>query len=490
MELDHNASYRALLARDARFDGRVFFGVRTTGIYCRPICPARTPKRENVKFYPSAAAAQHAGFRPCLRCRPETSPDRGAWNGTSNTISRALAMIDIGGLDQFDVATLADRLGVGERQLRKLFRQHLGVAPIVVAQTRRILLAKQLIHETQLPMTQVAMAAGFGSVRRFNESFQKMFGRAPAELRRSKFLNESLVAPDSVTLRMPYRPPYDWETMLRFLAARAIPGVESVSTGQYMRSISFSGASGTIAVEQDQGDALRATIRFPHVRELPSILARIRRVFDLAADPEQIGAHLGEDPLLSPLVAARPGLRVPGAWDGFELAVRTILEQGSPVVEARRLMGELVRMLGGPLRHDETCSEELTGVFPTPERLAGADLTALDIAPSRAVALSSLSAAVVANPRIFEPHRISKDATLLLRDLSGVDEQTAQYLAMRELGEPDAFLASDASLLRAMIETEGQEVMPAALLARAEKWRPWRAYATAHLRAFVTKDNV
>ena len=229
MDLDHDACYRAVETRDARFDGRFFTAVKTTGIYCRPVCPARTPKRENVIFYPTAAAAQEAGFRPCLRCRPETSPDLGAWRGASNTVSRALVLIEAGALDEGDVDALAGRLGVGERQLRRLFRRHLGASPVAVAQTRRVLLAKQLIHETRLSMTEVALAAGFGSVRRFNETFQQLYDRPPIALRRSG--REPTSAAGAVTLKLPYKPPYDWDAILAFLAPRAIPGVEVVEAG-------------------------------------------------------------------------------------------------------------------------------------------------------------------------------------------------------------------------------------------------------------------
>ncbi len=312
MDLDADACYRAICTRDARFDGRLFIGVKTTGIYCRPVCPARTPKRENVLFYPSAAAAQSAGFRPCLRCRPETAPDLGVWRGTSNTVSRALSLIDKGGLDGADVETLADRLGVGDRQLRRLFHRHLGASPIAVAQTRRVLLAKQLIHESRLSMAEIALAAGFGSIRRFNETFQHLFGRPPKSLRRDGLPEGSTGHKGEVAILLRYRPPYDWPGVIEFLRARAIPGLETVSRDGYARAIEIAGVHGTVSVRAAEGNALRATIHFPQLSALPTIVARLRRVFDLAADPEVIGAHLAEDPVLAPLVAARPGLRVPG----------------------------------------------------------------------------------------------------------------------------------------------------------------------------------
>ncbi|MET0295666.1 MAG: AlkA N-terminal domain-containing protein, partial [Phenylobacterium sp.] len=347
MDLDRDACYRALVTRDVRFDGRLFTGVRTTGVYCRPICPARTPKLENIEFYPSAAAAQAAGFRPCLRCRPETSPDLGAWKGSSNTVSRALALIEGGALDDGDVEALAGRLGVGERQLRRLFKQHLGAAPVSVAQTRRVLLAKQLIHETRLPMAEVAMASGFGSVRRFNETFQQLFERPPAALRRAG--SQEAAGGAGVSLKLAYKPPLDWDQLIAFLARRAIPGVETATPRRYARTLAIGTRRGVVAVEPGRGDHLVATVRFSDLTALPAVIARVRRVFDLAADPAAIGEHLSADPLLAPLVAQRPGLRAPGAWDGFELAVRAILGQQITVSAATRLAGKLVRAFGEPL---------------------------------------------------------------------------------------------------------------------------------------------
>ena len=286
MDLDVDACYRAFRTRDPRFDGRLFGGVRTTRVYCRPICPAPMPKRENMTFYATAAAAQEAGFRPCLRCRPETAPEFAAWRGTSNTVSRALALIDRGALDEGGIDRLAERLGVGERQLRRLFRQHLGASPVSVAQTRRVLLAKQLIHETRLPMAEVALASGFGSIRRFNEIFQRLFDRPPWALRRATAAASSRQNGE-VTILLGYRPPYDWATMVAFLKARAIPGVEVVSNDRYARTIEIDGVHGIVAVEPASGHALRVVIRFSRLSALPTIIARVRRVFDLAADPRR-----------------------------------------------------------------------------------------------------------------------------------------------------------------------------------------------------------
>jgi AraC family transcriptional regulator of adaptative response / DNA-3-methyladenine glycosylase II len=481
MDMDRTACYRAISTRDARFDGRLFVGVKTTGIYCRPICPARTPKFENTSFYPSAAAAQEAGFRPCLRCRPETSPDLAFWRGTTNTVSRALALIEAGGLDEADVEGLANRLGVGARQLRRLFRQHVGASPIAVAQTRRILLAKQLIHETTLPMAEVALASGFNSVRRFNETFLQMFGRPPATLRRIR--DKTTREAGSLSVRLAYRPPHDWDAMLSFLAARAIPGVEIVTADIYRRTIAIGDASGTIAVAPADKNRVNVTVQFPNIAALPQIIARVRRVFDLAADPDTIGAHLSLDPALAPLVAARPGLRVPGAWDGFELAVRAIFGQQITVPAATKLLGRLVEVHGAKLPGAMRDVEGLSHLFPSPARLAKADIAALGMPKARAMAVASLAQAIAADPAIFSRGASLEEAIAKLRSLPGIGEWTAQYIAMRELREPDAFPAADIGLLRAMATAEAGRPSPAELLVRAERWRPWRAYAALHLWA-------
>jgi len=483
MDMDDDACYRAFQMRDARFDGKVFVGVRSTGVYCRPVCPARTPKRENVTFYPAAAAAQEAGFRPCLRCRPESSPDLGAWRGTSNTVSRALGMIEAGALDGGDVDALASRLGVGERQLRRLFRQHLGASPVAVAQTRRVLLAKQLIHETRLPMAEVAMAAGFGSVRRFNETFQQLFSRPPATLRRLGGEAETAADSGGVSLKLAYRPPYDWEAMIAFLAGRAIAGVEAVSPRRYARTFSIDGARGLVTVEPGAGDFLRITARLPNLQALPSVIARVRRVFDLAADPSVIGAHLSEDLRLAPLVAARPGLRAPGAWDGFELAVRAVLGQQITVAAARNLAGKLTETYGEPLDDPAGAALGLTRIFPAPQRLVGQDISALGMPRSRGAALEGLARAADADPLLFDARRTLEDAIARLCALPGIGEWTAQYIALRALREPDAFPATDVGLMRALADAVSGRPTPAEMLERAEQWRPWRAYAAQHLWA-------
>ena len=478
MDLAPAACHRAMLARDARYDGLFFTCVKTTGIYCRPICPARSPKPENCLFLPTAAAAQEAGFRPCLRCRPESSPDLGAWHGTSATVSRALRLIDGGALDESDVEAIAERLGIGGRQLRRLFRRHLGAAPVTVGQTRRVLLAKQLIHETDLAMTDVALASGFGSVRRFNETFQQLYRRPPSELRRQRAASRPPASGLSLTL--PYRPPYDWPAMLDFLARRAVPGVERVADGRYARVIELDGEVGSIEVgDTPERRALQVTVRLPRLAALPAIIARVRRLFDLSADPQSIAAALGRDPWLAGLVAARPGLRVPGAWDGFEIAVRAVLGQQISVPAATRLAGRLVAALGQPVA-ERFDLPGLTHAFPRPECFDVEPIAALGMPRARAAALAGLAQAVAADPRLFDPRRALEEAVGRLCRVPGIGEWTAQYIAMRVLRESDAFLAADGALQR-ILAVNGERPGERALLKRAEAWRPWRAYAVLHL---------
>jgi AraC family transcriptional regulator of adaptative response / DNA-3-methyladenine glycosylase II len=484
MELpDKDVCYRALQSRDARFDGLIYVGVKSTGIYCRPVCPARTAKFSNCTFYGSAAAAQDAGFRPCLRCRPETAPELASWRGTSNTVSRALALITEGALDgdSASVEKLAVRLGVGERQLRRLFLQHLGASPISVAQTRRVLFAKQLIHETGMPMAEVALAAGFGSVRRFNETFRNLFHRPPSALRRKT----AVMADDGVTLRLRYRAPYDWDSILGFLKARAIPEVEVVEHGHYYRTVEIDGFAGTIDVShQPERQSICVKIRFPNVRSLPAIVARVRRLFDIGADIETIDAHLANDPLLAPLIAHRPGLRAPGGWDGFELAIRAVLGQQISVAAARRLAGQIVALHGKPLPKACVGHPGLSRIFPIAGRLAKVKSIGLGMPAARLATLKAVAEAAVADNNLFRQVGSIEEAIDRLKGIRGIGEWTAQYIALRAIREMDAFPATDIGLLRgATLLDKTATFTSALLLDRAESWRPWRAYAAQHLWA-------
>ncbi len=470
MEMDSDACYRAVAARDRRFDGRLFVGVNTTGIYCRPFCPAPTPKFQNVRFFPTAAAAQEAGFRPCLRCRPEIAPDLAVvWRGSANTVSRALTLIEMGALDDAaGVEALAERLGVGGRQLRRLFRQHLGASPIAVAQTRRVLLAKQLIQDTRLPMVEVAAAAGFGSVRRFNETFQRLYRRPPGTLRRTDKAKEASTEAGVVAVRLGYRPPYDWDFVVSVLRARAVPGVEAVSAARYARAIGM--GSAVVVVEPVPGDCLKATVRLPDLRTLPAIVAAVRRVFDLAADPVAIDFHLSRDAVLAPLVAACPGLRAPGFWDGFEAAVRAILGRHA-AADAQRLIGRLAASCGEPVADPAAGELGLAHAFPMPHQLARADLAAAGVPEGPREVMISLATAAAADPLLLGSYSSIEEAVVRLQLLPGMDEQTAQCVAASGLAEPDPLPVAESGLV------------DAALLAQTARWRPWRAHALLHLWA-------
>jgi AraC family transcriptional regulator, regulatory protein of adaptative response / DNA-3-methyladenine glycosylase II len=470
MALDREACYRALKARDRRFDGRFLTGVLSTGVFCRPICPTRTPRLENCVFFPTAAAAYSDGFRPCLRCRPELNPGVPAWSGTAATVNRALRLIAEEGPEAEDLEALASRLGVGSRHLRRLFQRHVGASPVAVLQLQRVFLAKQLITDSGLPLTQVALGAGFGSVRRFNAVMQRTFGRPPRELRRF-----SELTPSRLTLRLPYRPPYDWTGVLAFLAPRAIPGVESVENGVYRRTISQEGTQGIVEVSASAEAFLLAAITVDRLPALAAVAARLRHLFDLDADPEPIAAQLSRDPALARRLAARSGLRVPGAWDAFELAVRAMLGQQVSVSAASTLAGRLAATFGQRLIGPPSASD-LSVLFPEPKALAHADLSSIGIPGARAAAISSLAAAVMRDPTLLRTTNPVEQTIAKLLTLPGIGDWTAAYIAMRALREPDAFPAGDLGLVRAM-RRHFRKPSPALLRRRAEGWRPWRAYA-------------
>ena len=471
MALDWQACSQARLSRDARFDGKFFIGVRTSGVYCRSICPAPTAKEKNVRYFPTAAAAAEAGFRPCLRCRPECSPGTPAWMGTSNTVSRALRLIDESGLEDGGIEALAGRLGVGARHLRRLFLQHLGATPSAVARTRRLHFAKKLIDETSLPMNQVALASGFGCVRRFNSGIRDVYERTPMQIR--QLARQKTTQPqDQYVFRLRFRPPYHWQGMLEFLAARATPGVETVESGSYRRSISLNGKVGYFEISLEEGThTLIARIQFADPRALFFIVERIRAMFDLNADWSSIAAALRVDRTLLKRLDAEPGMRVPGCWNGFELATRAVLGQQITVKGATALAGRLAKAFGKPF---SACG--LSHIFPTPEVLAEANLASIGLTRARAGTIHSLARAFCDRQINFEGVT-DVDAFLeRLRGIPGIGEWTAQYISMRALREPDAFPAADIGLLRAMeIKT------PRELERRAEAWRPWRAYAAMYL---------
>jgi AraC family transcriptional regulator of adaptative response / DNA-3-methyladenine glycosylase II len=474
MRIDAARCYRALRSRDRRFDGRFFVGVTTTGIYCRPICPARTPKAANVRFFSCAAAAEEAGFRPCLRCRPETAPGTPAWNGTPAVVERALRLLARGALDEAGVEPLAQRLGIGSRHLRRLFHRHLGASPLTVARTDRVHFARRLIDETDLSMTRIATAAGFGSVRQFNHAFRQTFRQPPSGMRRRHAC--AAAGGEGYSLRLAYRSPLDWPALMGFLAARAISEVEVVRGDVYRRTISVRGSTGTLQVRQERS-VLRLDVMLASADALFEVVARVRRLLDLDSDPARIARALRRDALLTDRVARHPGLRLPGAWDPFECAVRAIVGQQVSVRAATTLAGRIAQTFGTPIATDD---DRLSRVFPDAATLREAPLESIGLIAARAHAIRTLATAVGDGTITFDGTRPAAEVTERLRDLPGIGDWTAQYIALRALGEPDAFPAGDLGLRRAAGNGAGP-LSQRALTARAETWRPWRGYAALHL---------
>ncbi|MGC8521843.1 MAG: AlkA N-terminal domain-containing protein [Steroidobacteraceae bacterium] len=468
---------RARRSRDSRFDGRFYFGVVSTGIYCRPICPA-APKAHSrhVRYFATAAGAHEAGFRPCLRCRPETAPGTPAWLGTSAVVRRALRLIEDGALDHARMPQFAARVGLGARQLDRLFAQHLGASPLALAQTRRLHFAKHLIDGSDLPMTEVALAAGYGSLRRFNDALRQAYGCSPRELRRQRREETPQGAAGEVTLTLAYRPPYDWPRFREFLRARAIPGVEAFEADSYARVIRVDSGHALIRVRPLPGrDALELRVSGAPAAALHRIASTARRVFDLTADPRQIARDLGADQPLRALVRRRPGLRIPGAWNPFECAVRAVLGQQVSVPAARTLAARLVERFGAPV---STPAAGLTRAFPAPQPLANGNFDGLGITGARIEALRALARAVADGQVDFDAgaERLSEQLTAL----RGFGAWTAQYVALRALGEPDALPEGDL-VLRRMAGNGARPLTVLGLRQRAESWRPWRGYATLHL---------
>ncbi|MDQ3287965.1 MAG: helix-turn-helix domain-containing protein [Pseudomonadota bacterium] len=480
--LDQRACEQARLSRDARFDGLFFTAVVTTGIYCRPVCPAPAPRRENVAYYPNAAAAEAAGFRPCLRCRPELSPGDGAWRRGDATVARALKLIDEGALAEQPLATLAERVGLGERQLRRIFVERLGASPTEVHSTRRLLFAKQLLTETSLPVTEVALAAGFASLRRFNAAFLDAYRMSPRELRRQPHAGPV----DVLTLRLGYRPPYDFEAMLGFLRGRALPGVEVVDRESYARVITVPGAERgrapswlRVSAWPDGEHALKLELHGATSVRLLDTVTRLRRMFDLDADPQAIAGLLSTSPRLRPLLSAHPGQRLPSGWDGFEIAVRAVIGQQVSVAAARTLTSRLAQQFG-ELLPTGSAIPGLRHRFPTPEVLVDADLACIGLTRVRAQTVRTIAAAIVDGRVDFRSERTLDEFVARWVALPGIGPWTAQYIAMRGLGHPDAFPTDDLVLRRAASE-DGSTLGSKALAACADAWRPWRAYAVMHL---------
>jgi AraC family transcriptional regulator, regulatory protein of adaptative response / DNA-3-methyladenine glycosylase II len=468
MLLDTDRGYQAVLTHDPRFDGVFFVGVSSTRIYCRNVCRAKTPQRKNCTFYPSAAAAEQAGFRPCLLCRPELAPGNARIDATGRLAAAVASRIEEGTFIEQRFEDFANELGVSDRHLRRVVQQEFGVSPIELAQTQRLLLAKRLLTDTALPIADIAYASGFGSLRRFNALFQDRYRLNPTQLRNTK---TAMPAQDEIVCEVAYRPPLDWQALLSYLAGRAIAGVERVEGDLYFRTVHLGQQQGWLSVEPIKGkNALRVNLSLSLVPVLLPVLARVKALFDLAAEPQQIAAHLGS------LAMHHPGLRVPGAFDGFEIAVRTILGQQVSVKAATTLMSRFVQCFGEPI---ETPFPTLTHLTPTAERVAQADIVAiasLGILATRAKTIVALAQAVAERTlSLTSGHPVDRTIAQL-QELPGIGPWTAHYIAMRVLGDPDIFLPNDLGIRKALGENNLKR-----MLAIAAPWQPWRSYATLHL---------
>lgn len=478
--LDHAACERARVARDPRFDGRFFIAVRTTGIYCRTVCPVRLPRPENVCFFPTAAAASEQGYRPCLRCRPELAPDNPYWPQHPPLVRAALSMIENGELDQASVPVLASKLGISDRHLRRMFSDHLGASPNALALTRRTLFAKRLISDSTMPMQDIAVAAGFNNVRRFNAAFQRIYRMTPSQVRRQR-----PAAPAGYQLRLSYRNPFDWTAMRQFLATRAIHGIEKLDGDTYSRSFAFAGQAGHIQLQHDgPRQCFALSLEHPRTEALYPAVQKARHLLDLDAAPAEITAQLGQDPLMAQALAAHPGLRVPGCWDPFELCVRAVLGQQVSVAAARTLTQRVV----------ERCERKLPDaggrpvlLFPDAPTLAETSLDGLGLTGQRIATLKALCDAICSGTLdLHHPDAAHVDTTLA--SLPGFGPWTRGYIQLRALKHPDAFPAGDI-VLRKALGAPGKALSAREAEARSRSWQPWRAYAVLALWLRATEIN-
>lgn len=481
MRLDSSTCYRALRARDARFDGRFFVAVVSTRIYCRPVCTVKPPRLENCRFYPSAAAAEVAGYRPCLRCRPELAPGNASVDATTRVAQAAATLIEDRTIDAKGLAPVALRLGITDRHLRRVFGAEFGVSPVEFAQTQRLLLAKRLLTDTGLPVTEIAFASGFGSLRRFNALFKQRYRLQPGQLRR-RMHDEVVPVADALNFELSFRPPYDWSMISTFLGARAIAGVEMLEGACYRRTVRVTSEGkdhlGWVEIGlSPKQPALRVAVSASLARVLPPVLSRVKALMDLSCNPTEVAEALGG------LGRRHPGMRVPGAFDGFEVAVRAILGQQVTVAAARTVASRFAAALGDPV---DTPFGALKTVFPPAGRVADTSpvlIARLGMPGARARALSSLARGVADGDLMLTPHT-DIDATLeSLRALPGVGEWTVQYIAMRALAWPDAFPHTDLGVMNALDEKDARRVLKA-----GEAWRPWRAYAVMHLWNALAKE--
>jgi len=508
--LDDEQQYQAAISKDARFDGVFFIAVSSTGIYCRPSCPAITPKREHMRYYRTAAAAQEAGYRACKRCRPDASPGSPEWNIRADVVGRAMRLIADGVVDRDGVSGLADRLGYEQRQVRRLITAELGAGPLAIARAQRAQTARVLTETTTLPLSEIAFAAGFTSIRQFNATILEVFAVTPTQLREARGQGSRLrparrarqglgltgpvsdpAAPGLIRLRLPYRAPIDTGRMLGFLAARAIPGVESVADGRYRRTLLLPNGTGILSVGDGEPGYIDCELQLEDLRDLTAAVQRCRRLLDLDADPSAVTAALAASgPVLGPLALAHPGRRVPGHVDGSELALRAVLGQQVSVAAARRLGARLVAAYGKPLERPEGT---LTHCFPAAETLAAADPGTLPMPRSRALALTGLAAALASGDLSLDPGADRDRASAQLLALPGIGPWTVGYIRMRALSDPDAFLPGDVGVVEALARlgavppVRSQAVRAAAEL--AESWRPWRSYAVQHLWAYLEESR-
>jgi AraC family transcriptional regulator of adaptative response / DNA-3-methyladenine glycosylase II len=516
--LDDERRYQAAASKDPRFDGVFFIGVTSTGVYCRPSCPAITPKRGNMRFYRSAAAAQEASFRACKRCRPDASPGSPEWNIRADVVGRAMRLIADGVVDRDGVEGLASRLGYEQRQVRRLVTAELGASPLAIARAQRAQTARILTETTALPLSEIAFAAGFASIRQFNATIREVFAMTPTQLREARGKRAAPTrrrpaapagdpaAPGLIKLRLAYRAPVDGERMLGYLAARAIPGVEEVRDRRYRRTISLPNGVGILSLGplvpspgSRSGGAdpgyVECELQLEDLRDLTAAVQRCRRLLDLDADPEAVTGYLAADPVLGPLARANPGRRSPGHVDGSELALRAVLGQQVSVAAARRLGARLVATYGKPLSRPDG---PLTHCFPAAETLAAADPGTLPMPRRRALALTGLAAALAGGGLSLDPGAEREHAAATLLALPGIGPWTVSYIRMRALSDPDAFLPADVGVLEALTRlgalpagtgaaARARSVRAAAAL--AESWRPWRSYAVHHLWAYLEEGK-
>jgi len=476
---DFERCYRAVLARDARFDGWFVTAVTSTHIYCRPSCPARTPGRDHVRFYPGAAAAQRAGFRACKRCRPDASPGSPEWNVRQDVVARAMRMIGEGVVDRDGVGGLAARVGYSSRQLTRLLVAELGAGPLALARAQRAQTARVLVETTELPLSTVTFAAGFASVRQFNDTVRQVFACTPTELRRRRAADARPSA-DTLHLRLAHRMPFDARGTFAFLAARCVPGVEAGTPEHFARTLSLPHGGGTVELVPEDGH-VQARLRLDDLRDLTPAVQRCRRLLDLDADPLAVDAHLDADPVLGAVAQGAPGRRVPGTVDPHETVVRAVLGQQVSVAGARRLLARLVAEHGeelpGPVA---TPSGPITHRFPSASALGALDPATLPLPRGRARTLVRTAEALAEGELTLDAGTDAEAARWSLRALPGVGPWTADYVAMRGLGHPDVMLPTDLGVRRAF-EARGMAATPAAVDAVAARWRPWRSYALLHL---------